>query len=263
MAFAQDPCGSFVLNGYSRKPTPYRAVREADVSWSKRIWRDIDAHEKINRIFRYSQEKKPDPNFINLIDLLLCNIMNQTLMAYDASVDDHFTKELSREEVQWKISGHWDIHKVEIPEPPYEKEVHKLIGSLKKEDVVLYRIKEDWFFDKKWGKMDVRIIGICPVCQKRDDYGNLKEGYEPLFWIYFPEARYIFANADVYNSRDTAKRVTWDDVFNERMFGSYIIKESNVRNESIDQTKVGMDQIIESKRIHDNRVNQESDMWEY
>jgi hypothetical protein len=47
------------------------------------------------------------------------------------------------------------------------------------------------------------------------------------------------------------------------MFGSYIIKESNTKNENIDKTKAGIDQLIESKKIHDNRINQESDMWEY
>ena len=36
-----------------RKVVPYPPLREADVMWSKRVWRAIDLHEKINAPLRF------------------------------------------------------------------------------------------------------------------------------------------------------------------------------------------------------------------
>src|SRR6185503_1484861 len=44
----------------SQNPVPYLYVREADVMWSKRIWRVIDLREKINLPFYYPEYDLPD-----------------------------------------------------------------------------------------------------------------------------------------------------------------------------------------------------------
>jgi gliding motility associated protien GldN len=256
--------GVYVREHYpARKAIPYAPLREADVMWSKRIWRVIDINEKINLIFKYPMEANPTNDRKSLIDILLDGVLEGTLTAYDASVDDEFTKQMTKQEIEKSIAGHLDSAKIVIPDPPYEKDTVELKGKLKKDDIVNYRIKEDWFFDKQRSVMDVRIIGICPVRLARDESGNLKEGFAPLFWIYFPQARPVFAVNEVFNNHNDAERRTWDDIFFKRMFGSYITKESNVYNRSIRDYKLGMDQVIESDKIHTDMVNMEHDMWEY
>ena len=109
--------------------------------------------------------------------------------------------------------------------------------------------------------MDVRIIGICPVV---DDYLNgVFRGYKPLFWVYFPEARPIFAKAEVFNRHNSAKRLTYDDVFWKRMFNSYIYKEENVYDRVITDYATGLDALLESERIKTEIFNFEHDLWEY
>ena len=49
-------------------------------------------------------------------------------------------------------------------------------------------------------------------------------------WIYFPQAREIFARNEVFNPKNDAQRRTFDDIFMKRSFGSYIVRESNVYN---------------------------------
>ena len=51
-----------VIDGVYEKVTtvekeiiPYDDIREADVFWSKRVWRIIDTREKMNLIFAYPQ----------------------------------------------------------------------------------------------------------------------------------------------------------------------------------------------------------------
>ena len=126
------------------------------------------------------------------------------------------------------------------------------------------RLKEEWFFDKQRGVLDVRIIGIQPVADNIDRNTGEVRGKEPMFWVYFPEARNIFANVDVFNRHNDAERKTLDDIFWKRMFGSYIYKVENVYNRQIaDYAMSGLDQMLEAERIKEDIFVMESDLWEY
>ena len=86
------------------------------------------------------------------------------------------------------------------------------------------RLKEEWYFGKQHSIMSVRIIGIHPVMDNIDKATGEVRGKEPMFWVYFPEARRTFANTDVFNRHNDAQRWTLGDVFWKRMFGSYVLK---------------------------------------
>ena len=79
--------------------------------------------------------------------------------------------------------------------------------------------------------MLVRILGICPVMKER----NGEEIPEPLFWIYFPEARPVFAQAEIFNRSNDAARRTYDEIFLKRIFSSYIYKEQNTYDRRISE----------------------------
>ena len=57
-----------------------------------------------------------------------------------------------------------------------------------------------------------------------DEQGNVREGNLklPLFWIYYPEARQLFANAECFNRSNDSERRSFDDIFQKRLFTSYI-----------------------------------------
>ena len=64
-----------------------------------------------------------------------------------------------------------------------------------------WRLKEEWFFDKQRSVMDVRIIGLAPLQEDRDEVTNKLLGtFSPIFWVHFPEARKVLINAEVFNS---------------------------------------------------------------
>ena len=126
-----------------------------------------------------------------------------------------------------------------------------------------YWVKEDWFYDKQRSVMDVRIIGLCPLVEKITDGGDHTGGDKPLFWIYFPEARPVFATSEVYMRHNDAERRTLDDVFWKRMFSSYIRKESNVYDRGIYDYKVGLDMQLESERVKKDIFMFEHDLWHF
>ncbi len=111
--------------------------------------------------------------------------------------------------------------------------------------------------------MDVRILGICPLIQVRDENNELKPGFQPMFWIYFPEARSLFARTELYNPKNDSERRTFDDIFWKRYFSSYIIQESNTYNRKISAYKTGLDALLEAEKIKDNIFLMEHDLWEF
>ena len=95
-----------------------------------------------------------------------------------------------------------------------------------------------------------------------DDEGA-KRGYKPLFWLYFPECRYVFANAEVFNVNNDSQRRTFEDLFQKRMFTSYVVKEANVYDRTIRSYALNIDALLESERIKEDLFEIEHDLWHY
>lgn len=256
-----------VLDGvYVREHNPTRSViplsylREADVMWSKRIWRIIDLKEKMNLPFGHPTEKINDRRSLN--DILYDAVKEGTLTAYN---DEEFMFPLTREEFQRVGGAGVDTTQITDPDPPYMTRDTVIVREFSPANVVAYRVKEEWFFDKQRSVMDVRIIGIAPLIYAVDDKGNRREGdmKVPIFWIYFPEARKILVNQEVFMRGNDSDRRTWDDIFQKRMFSSYIYKENNVYDRRIEDYKLGMDALLEAERIKHEITNMEHDLWEY
>lgn len=248
----------------ARRVIPYTFLREADVMWSKRIWRHIDLNEKINAPLRYPRTGETKDRK-NLISLLMDAVKEGSLTAYDPQ-DDEFTLPMTAAQFS-KVGGADSLSiKVTDPNPPYNEKDSTVFRAFNPDDVIQYRLKEQWFFDKQRSVMECRIIGMAPMTLSRDQDGNLVEGGQKklLFWVYFPEARRILVNAEVANRYNSAMRLTFDDIFEKRMFNSYIIKEDNVYNRRIDDYKVNpLDALLESERIKQDMINFEIDLWEY
>lgn len=247
-------------NTPTRRVVPYTHVREADVMWHRRIWRVIDLREKINHPLYFPITPIQDRK--SLFDVLKEGVLEGTITAY-SDADDEFTVQLTKAEAknrmgEWKESKQYDDFGEEIfgaADSTYEE-----YGSI---DVVEYRVKEDWFFDRERSIMDVRIIGIAPALNIIDQNSGESKGKKMLFWVYFPEARYVFANYDVYNRQNDAERRTFDDIFWKRMFNSYIYKRSNVYDRDNKGYLKGLDLILESDNIKEDMFNLEHDMWHF
>ena len=87
---------------------------------------------------------------------------------------------------------------------------------------------------------------------------------KPLFWIKYDEVRDALAKHEVFMSNNDAQRISFDDLFMQRKFGSIISGESNVYNDRrISEYQVGKYTLFEAERIKTELFNFEHDLWEY
>lgn len=243
-----------------REPVAYASVREADVIWSKRVWRVINLKEKFNLPLYYPTTAIKDRK--SLFDVLKDGALKDSTVTCFSPADDEFQIPLSKSEVE-AILVSWDSVSSENPENPGEMINVKVKTEITSEDITKYWIKEDWFFDKQRSVMDVRILGILVVTSKKTESGEDAGGDKPLFWVYFPEIRPVLVNNDVFMRHNDAERRSFDDIFWKRMFSSYIIKESNVYDRYIMDYAMGIDGLLEAEKIKEDIFELEHDFWHY
>jgi gliding motility associated protien GldN len=230
---------------------PYDHVREADIFWEKRIWRVIDIREKMNLPFAYPER----PFFSILMDAAT----NSEITVYSTE-DDKFTSMLTADEVA-TMGATIDTVITFDPET-YEEQISVVRNDLNPDDVKRFRLKEVWFFDEETSTLQVRILGIAPLIDVKDENGNFR--YEkPMFWVYYPEAREVLSRERVFNLGNDASPVTWEDLLEMRYFSSYIYKESNVRDRRLQDYLSGVDLLLEADKIKQDIFNFEHDLWSY
>ncbi|MBN2167318.1 MAG: gliding motility protein GldN [Marinilabiliaceae bacterium] len=246
----------------NNRPIPYPYIREADVLWAKKVWRIIDLRERINLPLYYPV--RPMDDRYSLIDLLIHGIQYEGLTAYSTKHEDEFRVPLTLDQVNAEMGALADTQEIQNVETGlFETKI--ISGEKRTDEVKQIMVKEIWFFDRNYSKLDVRILGLCPIREFVDNAGGDDEiKRKMVFWVYFNQARDIFARHEVFNPRNDAQRRTFDDIFIKRHFGSYIVREANVyNNRQIDQYAVGMDAMLESERIKNDIATFEHDLWEF
>jgi gliding motility associated protien GldN len=247
----------------NKKAVPYVFIRESDVLWEKTIWRMVDLKEKMNLPLYYPS--RAVGKRMSLIDLILFGIKTEDLPAY--TTDDamnEFKKKMTKEEVLKAMGS--SIDTVSSTDPNTGAIIKRVdTTEMKKEEITKVLIKEKWFFDKQYSTMQVRIIGMCPIRMVAKDTADPTIKI-PLktFWIYFPDYRNLFACHEVFNTKNDAQRISFDDLFFQRRFSSYIYAESNVYdNRVISEYETGIGTILESEKIKQFLFETEHDLWEY
>ncbi|MFM6953856.1 MAG: gliding motility protein GldN [Sphingobacteriaceae bacterium] len=258
------------MDGYYKKSsilqakvTPLANIREADVIYSKRIWREIDVREKMNQFFVAPQS--------SLINIIKRAVEAGELTAYDPtpapekddSNGDAFSTPLS---VQKAVAVFNDSTLVPDFNEMGEKIGDHMVANLFTPEVYAnfnFRIKEDWIFDKQRSVFEPRIIGLAIL--RKNIVNGEDQGQNVLFWLYFPELRNILVTQKVANNHNDAANLSYDDIFMKRIFSSYIVKVSNVKDQFIRDyiTTSGVDRLKESERLKKELLDWEHDLWSY
>lgn len=247
-----------------RTPLPYEHLRADDAVYRHKIWREIDTREKLNLPFRYSaDENNGNQRFISI---LLQAIQDSAVTVF-ANVDDRFTTPMTKAEVGQVISG----DPVDVPifdENGNQTGVKKMVNDINLDSFYRFRIKEEVIFDKESSRLFWRILGIAPVKDVITTQG-INLGATELFWVYYPDMRPTFAKYEVYNGKNIGARMSWEELFESRMFYGRIIKSTidNPYDLQIRSYKGLADntilQLLEGENIKEKIFNYEQDLWSY
>jgi gliding motility associated protien GldN len=241
------------------QPLSYQPIREADIMWKKRAWREIDTREKMNVVFRYPGDETTGGGMF--IEILIDAIKKGKAKAY-SNFDDRFTDALTKDQVIEMLTGKPDTTYVE--DAITGQQTMKITRrDFDPDKVTKFRIKEDWIFDRNLGRMVVRIIGLAPYLDKFNEDGSYRAS-QAMFWLYYPELRETLAQFEVFNPENDVARITWEEYFESRFFSSRIIKISNPFDANFRELNyTSMEALYEGQHASESIFNKEHDMWVY
>ncbi len=243
-------------------PLPYGHISDRDVLWSKVVWEFVDLNQKINLPYYYPVDTTSTSNDRrSLFDTLLAGIKSGKIKeVYD---DSYFTTRVGMKEIEEKTVN---IRQIDGGEENGGYDDPYYVQS---EDIKGYLIKGIWYFDKRQGELKYRMLALAPMgpdvqVMGVDDIVD-EEIYE-LFWVFFPDAREVLHDSKVFNPKNSAHPISYDNLLNARRFNSTVIKEENLYGDRSIKDYIrgnALFQLLEADRIKDGIRDREMDMWNY
>lgn len=265
------------------EPIAYTPVRQADVMYYYTIWRTIDLREKVNHPLYFPTEVRGTWRSLaqlifDAVDMENPEKVDNVLPIYS---DDMCTMPTPREELQGNLASTYTIPEIDL-ETGEEIGTKEMVIQFEPKQVISYNIKEVWYFDKQYSTFKYQILTIEPILEYErpntssnfDDEGSDNEDdnevkgaltKKRVGYIYYPELRPFLAKQEVFNVKNNAQRLSFDDLITwKRDFASLIYKEANQYDREIqDYIANSRDQRIESEKITDRLRNFENDLWEF
>ena len=248
-----------------RTPLAYEHIREDDAVYRQRVWEELDVHEKMNLPFVYkATEDNGNQRFINI---LLNAIKSGQVTAFE---DDRFSTPLPFQGIANNLVA--KPHTIQVPDNANDPDGSKglmrdtlIQEEFNPDDIERYQIKEEWVFDKESSRLHVRILGIAPEKTVRNADGSFRSVL-PVFWVYYPDCRSLLARYEAYNGKNFGARMSWEELFESRMFAGRVIK-STIDNPSdlyIEGfIKDPILRLLEGDNIKEKIFNYEQDLWSY
>lgn len=249
------------------KPLEYGYVDDRDVLFSKMTWERIVLDERVNFPLYYPIDTNNiGSNRRSLYDVLMKNIQNGKIAnIYD---DSYFSAKRTLKDIEAALvkidTTELGIEQINAGEQLSAEYINR--RDITAADIMEYRIKGLWYFDKRQAEMKYRLLGIAPVAQDVNFIGTENADLVELFWVFFPDAREVLHEAKAFNNENSSMPFSFDHILNSRRFNGYIYKEENVQGDrkiSEYVSENALMQLLESDRIKDKIRDFELDMWTY
>lgn len=261
-----------------RTPLKYGFIEDKDILKSMVVWEIIDMNDKINQPFYHNEDGIVSQNK-SLYQLLFDAINDGRITeVYD---DELFQTRLSPDAIAARIKNEVlsdaGIDRLNESGTLTEEEKREFtnVYETKTENVKVLKIKGMWYIDRRDSQMKYRLLGIAAMGQDPSTMGQYgpdgqsiaaNDELIDLFWVYYPDAREVLANAVVFNNKNLSSDITFDDILNARRFSSIIYKSDNGLGNGVIKDYIPRDadaQLEESERIKAQILQMENDMWNY
>ena len=217
-----------------------------EVVWRRDIYRELDLTDDANAGLYFPVE--PQGKQLNLFTYIFKLAQNGYIPVYEYPTDgsDNFSSE-ARVQMQ-TILDNYHIY--------YEEQDGKLKvdnSDIPSSEVKKFYLKESAYYDQANSSFHIKVLALCPVMLRDDDFGGEATQY-PLFWVKYSDLEpFLNRQTVMASSLNNAATMSMDDFFTLNSYRGKIYKTNNAQGKTLLQLCDGdVDKITaEQKRIED------------
>ena len=247
----KNPSSAMSVRAQISFPTAVEMPEE--VVWRRDIYREVDLTKDANAGLYYPVE--PQGKQLNLFTYIFKLAQNGYIPVYEYPTDgsDVFTNEAK---VEMKtILDNYHIF--------YEEQDGKLKvdnSDIPSSEVKKFFLKESAYYDQANSSFHIKVLALCPVMLRDDDFGGEATQY-PLFWVKYSDLEPFLNRQTVMMSNlNNAATMSMDDFFTLNMYRGQIYKTNNAQGKSLaqycpDEAAMTAEQKRIEKELDDFRKN--------
>lgn len=234
---------------------PATMQMKEDVVWRRDIYREIDLTVGSNSGMYYPIE--PVGTQMNLFTYLFKLVLQGQIKAYKYNIDGNESFEPDNQLKPLSLLDDYHIY--------YERKdgrLHLDNSDIPSREVKAYYIKESSYFDQNSATFHTKVIALCPIMLRDDDFGDGVARY-PLFWVKYDDiAPFLTKQTIMTSDINNAATMSMDDYFVKNMYRGKIYKTNNMLGQTLAQycpTDSAMAK--EQKRIEAELKAFEENIW--
>ena len=102
-------------------------------------------------------------------------------------------------------------------------------------EVTAYYIKESTYYDDRNSAFHTKVLALCPILKREDDFGDAATSY-PLFWVKYDDlAPFLTKQTIMTSNLNNAATMSMDDFFTKNMYKGKIYKTTNMLGKTLAQ----------------------------
>ena len=207
---------------------PTSASMSEDVVWRRDIYREMSLEDDANAGLYYPVE--PVGNQMNLFTYLFKLMMHGNIKAYEYRLDGN---ELFTDSARIKPLAFLDNYHIY-----YEKKDGRIRldnSDIPSREVKGYYIKESAYYDQGTSTFHRKVIALCPIMSREDDFGDGTTKY-PLFWVKYDDIAPFLSKQTIMTSNlNNAATMSMDDYFTMNRYEGKIYKTTNMLGRTLAQ----------------------------
>ena len=222
----KNPSSAMSVRAQISFPTAVEMPEE--VVWRRDIYRELDLSKDANAGLYYPVE--PQGKQLNLFTYIFKLAQNGYIPVYEYPTDgsDVFTDDAK---VDMKtILDNYHIF--------YEEQDGKLKvdnSDIPSSEVRKFFLKESVYYDQANSSFHIKVLALCPVMLRDDDFGGEATQY-PLFWVKYSDLEPFLNRQTVMpSSLNNAATMSMDDYFTLNMYRGQIYKTNNAQGKTLAQ----------------------------
>lgn len=252
--------------------------RADDIVWSRTVYRVIDMRDKQNYQFYFPA--RANNEYKSLFRLMLDAICEgvDVYRRNPREIKPLWEEKLDGDDLSqvFAFDEYKENNLIQIDPVTNQRSISEEQYMRYVRNQIKFLVQEIYFFNKHTSRMHSKIIAIAPLYALHPDNMEVKESMRYfqnsiLCWFAFDDLRPFFMRQIVIPNGNDTQRLTYDDLFIQNLYSSYLLGDSNMYNRmlldygtSIQDSIKFRDYIVkEQKRIETELLNFELDLWEY